>query len=111
MLTEDNAQNYIIMLEYLNEKLKSAVLPLAIYTDLMRVALLEHYGGTWLDATILLTDEMSQEILNSDFFVFHNSLGEIDNPVLYPAWFIHAKRHNKTICEIHNVLFAYCKTK
>ena len=75
----------------------------------MRVALLEHYGGTWMDATILLTDEIPQEILNSDFFVFHNSLGEIDNPVLYPVWFIHAKQHNRTICEIRNVLFAYWK--
>lgn len=97
------------MPDYLNEKLKSGVLPLAIYTDLMRVALLEHYGGTWMDVTILLTDEIPQEILNSDFFVFHNSLGEIDNPVLYPVWFIHAKQHNRTICEIRNVLFAYWK--
>ena len=52
------------MPDYLNEKLKSGALPLAIYTDLMRVALLEHYGGTWMDATILLTDEIPQEILN-----------------------------------------------
>ena len=51
-------ENYINMPDYLNEKLKSGVLPLAIYTDLMRVALLEHYGGTWMDATILLTDEI-----------------------------------------------------
>ena len=109
LLTENNVQNYINMPDYLNEKLKSGVLPLAIYTDLMRVALLEHYGGTWMDATILLTDEIPQEILNSDFFVFHNSLGEIDNPVLYPVWFIHAKQHNRTICEIRNVLFAYWK--
>ena len=109
LLTENNVQNYINMPDYLNEKLKSGVLPLAIYTDLMRVALLEHYGGTWMDATILLTDEIPQEILNGDFFVFHNSLGEIDNPVLYPVWFIHAKQHNRTICEIRNVLFAYWK--
>lgn len=67
LLTEKNVQNYINMPDYLNEKLKSGVLPLAIYTDLMRVALLEHYGGTWMDATILLTDEIPQEILNSDF--------------------------------------------
>lgn len=70
LLTENNVQNYINMPDYLNEKLKSGVLPLAIYTDLMRVALLEHYGGTWMDATILLTDEIPQEILNSDFLCF-----------------------------------------
>lgn len=41
-------QSYINMPDYLNEKLRSGALPLAIYTDLMRVALLEHYGGTWM---------------------------------------------------------------
>ena len=70
LLTENNVQNYINMPDYLNEKLKSGALPLAIYTDLMRVALLEHYGGTWMDATILLTDGIPQEILNSDFLCF-----------------------------------------
>lgn len=73
----------------------------------MRVALLDHYGGTWMDATILHTDEIPQEILNSVFFVFHNLLCEIDNPVLYPVWFIHAKQHSITICEMRNVLFAH----
>lgn len=59
----------INMPDYLNEKLRSGALPLAIYTDLMCVALLEHYGGTWMDATILITDVISQEISNSDFCV------------------------------------------
>ena len=107
LLTDENVQKYIHMPEYLNKKLEKGVLPLAIYTDLMRMALLEHYGGTWVDATVLLTKEIPKTILNSEFFVFHNSLGEIDNPVLYPVWFIHAQRHNKTITEIRNVLFAY----
>ena len=107
LLTDKNVQKYIHMPEYLNKKLEKGVLPLAIYTDLMRVALLEHYGGTWVDATVLLTKEIPKAILNSEFFVFHNSLGEIDNPVLHPVWFIHAQRHNKTITEIRNLLFAY----
>lgn len=46
-------------------------------------------------------------ILNSDFFAVRNSLLLIDNPVLYPAWFLHAKKGNKTIQEIRNVAFAY----
>lgn len=80
LLTEKNVQNYINMPDYLNEKLKSGVLPLAIYTDLMRVALLEHYGGTWMDATILLTDEIPQEILNSDFLCFIIHLAKLIIP-------------------------------
>lgn len=107
LLTDQNMHDYIYMPEDLNKKLKSGVLPLAIYTDLMRMALLEQYGGTWADATVLLTDIIPQNILDSEFFVFHNSLGKLDNPVLYPVWFIHARQHNKTMAEIRNVLFAY----
>lgn len=82
-------------------------MPLAIYTDLVRMALLEHYGGIWMDATVYLTDSIPEEILKSDFFVFHNSLGKIDNPVLYPVWFIRSKKNHQIIREIRNVLFAY----
>ena len=54
-----------------------------------------------------LTDPIPDMILNSDFFAVRNSLLLIDNPVLYPAWFLHAKKGNKTIREIRNVAFAY----
>lgn len=107
LLTDENEKDYIQMPGFLEQKRENGMLPLAIYTDLMRVALLEHYGGIWLDSTIYLTASIPPEILNSDFFVFHNSLGEIDNPVLYPVWFIRTKKHNKTIAEIRNVLFSY----
>ena len=40
LLTENNVKNYINMPDYLNEKLTSGVLPLAIYTDMIRVGLL-----------------------------------------------------------------------
>lgn len=80
---------------------------MAGYADLMRFALLEHYGGTWIDSTVYLTDPIPDMILNSDFFAVRNSLLLIDNPVLYPAWFLHAKKGNKTIREIRNVAFAY----
>ena len=54
-----------------------------------------------------LTDPIPDMILNSDFFAVRNSLLLIDNPVLYPAWFLHAKKENNTIREIRNVAFAY----
>ncbi|MGN0417957.1 capsular polysaccharide synthesis protein [Anaerostipes faecalis] len=107
LLTDDNIKDYIRMPKSLEIKLKIGVLPLAIYTDLMRMALLEHYGGTWVDSTIYLTENIPSKILDSEFFVFHNSLGRMENPVLYPVWFIHASQHNRTIREIRNILFAY----
>ena len=107
ILSEENMPEYIRMPREIEEKRRSGVIPLAIYTDLMRVALLAHYGGTWMDATVYLTQPIAKEILASEFFVFRNSLGLLQNPALYPVWFIHAEKENPLICRIRNTLFAY----
>lgn len=106
-LDENNVENYVKFPSYINDKIKNGNISIAGYTDLLRFCLLEHYGGTWIDATVFLTDYIPKEILNSDFFVMQNSLGLIDNAVLYPAWFMHAKKGNKIIKEIRNVAFSY----
>ena len=111
VLTENNINDYIQLPKYVMEKLNSGTMPLAIYTDLVRFCLLEHYGGTWMDATILLTGKMPQIIFNSDFFVLRNSLGLLENPVLYPVWLMHAKKKNDTVRRIRNVLFVYWKNE
>lgn len=106
-LTNNNLNKYIKLPDYIERKKDAGQIPMAGYTDIMRVALLEHYGGTWIDSTVYLTDYIPDVILNSDFFAFRNSLLLIENPVLYPAWFLHAKKGNKTIREVRNVAFAY----
>lgn len=99
--------DYVVFPEYIKEKAENGNIPMAGYTDLMRFALLEHYGGTWIDATVYLSAPISQVILNTDFFALRNSMCLVENPVLYPAWFLHAKANNQTIREIRNVAFAY----
>ena len=107
LLTEKNLSDYLVFPEYVEEKKRNGQIPLAGYTDLMRFALLAHYGGTWIDATILLTGPIPEQITNSDFFAFRNALGLLENPVLFPAWFMHAAKENKTITQVRNVAFAY----
>ena len=107
LLNDKNLADYIQLPDYIEKKKNAGQIPMAGYADLMRFALLEHYGGTWIDSTVYLTEPIPSTILNSDFFAMQNSLLLIDNPVLYPAWFLHAKEENKTIREIRNVAFAY----
>lgn len=106
-LDEHNIENYVIFPDYIKEKVHTGNIPMAGYTDLMRFALLEHYGGTWIDSTVYLSGPVPAEILDCDFFALRNTMMLIDNPVLYPAWFLHAEAKNKTIREIRNVAFAY----
>lgn len=107
LLTEKNLSEYLVFPNYITEKMEAGKIPIAGYTDLMRFALLEHFGGTWIDATIYLTGPIPEQILNCDFFAFRNALGLLDNPVLFPAWFTHASKGNKTITEVRNVVCAY----
>lgn len=110
-LSDNNLDQYIQMPEYIEKKKNQGLMPLACYTDLVRFALLEHYGGTWIDATVYLTDCIPDLILKSDFFAFRNTLGLLENPALYAVWFLHAKKNNEVIKKVRNVSFAYWKNE
>ena len=82
LLNDQNLADYIRLPDYIEKKKDAGQIPIARYADLMKFALLEHYGGTWIDSTVYLTDPIPDMILNSDFFAVRNSLLLIDNPVL-----------------------------
>ena len=42
----------------------------AHFTDIIRLALLYYYGGIWLDATVLLTDNIPQKYFEMEYFMF-----------------------------------------
>lgn len=108
-VTEDNYIEYLTFPQYIIDRLNSGRMSVAAFSDLLRVALIEHYGGFWIDATVMFTGPMPEYIEKSDFFVFQDRCGEIDNPAVYTNWFFHAKPGNPIALEIRNMLFAYWK--
>lgn len=107
LLSDDNITEYVKLPRIIEEKREKGLLTLAHYSDLLRFAILAHFGGLWLDSTVYLSNLIPEKIFNSDFFVLQNSLGLITNPVLYPVWFIRAKKGNDYIRKIRNIAFAY----
>ena len=107
VLDDENISKYIRFPDYIVEKVKNGNIPIAGYSDLLRFTLLEHYGGTWIDSTVYLTGNISPVIFESDFFALRNSMGLVENPVLYPAWFLHSKKESDTIRQIRNVAYYY----
>ena len=55
---------------------------------------MEHFGGTWIDATVLLTGKIPEYILESDFFAFRDTFGLIENPATISNWLLHSVPHN-----------------
>ncbi|MEA4904528.1 MAG: capsular biosynthesis protein [Bacteroidia bacterium 43-41] len=46
---------------------------MTFFSDLLRLILLNVYGGVWLDATVLLTDYLPQEYADLDYFLYQRS--------------------------------------
>lgn len=69
-ITDENISEYITLPEFVTEKREKAVFRPVFFSDLLRVALLSAYGGVWLDASILLTDELPEEYTNYPFFMY-----------------------------------------
>lgn len=69
-ITDDNLHEYLDFPEFVVEKrLKSEFRPV-FFSDLLRVALINVYGGIWLDASILLTAPIPERFAAYDFFMF-----------------------------------------
>lgn len=69
-LDDSNLFDYLNLPEFIYEKRKNKEFRPAFFSDLIRLALLDVYGGIWLDATILLTDFIPGKIKNMDYFMY-----------------------------------------
>lgn len=106
-LDQNNIENYVRLPQDILQKYHSGNMSDAALSDLIRFALLEHFGGTWLDATVLLTGKIPSYILESDFFAFRDNFGLIENPALLSTWLLHSRAHNDVVRMTRNIVFAY----
>lgn len=69
-ITDDNIDEYLDLPEFIKEKRNSPEFRPVFFSDLLRVSLINAYGGIWLDASILLTAEIPNEYVEYNFFMF-----------------------------------------
>ena len=127
-LDDENIKDYLDLPDFVWEKKKNPVFKPAFFADLIRLALLDVYGGVWIDATILLTAPIDSEILQQDFFMFHrvdtteNKEFWINFNADYFAWhdehyinvlnsFIVGKKDNQSIHICLDIMLNYWKTQ
>nr|WP_303801285.1 capsular polysaccharide synthesis protein [Snodgrassella alvi] len=69
-LDDNSIRDYLDLPEFIWEKRQNKEFKHVFFSDLLRLALLDAYGGIWMDATILLTESIPENISKMDFFVF-----------------------------------------
>lgn len=72
VLTFENYRQYVALPQTIEDLYVKGVIKSAHFADILRVNLLEQRGGLWLDSTILLTQNIPDNIFNMPFFSVKN---------------------------------------
>ena len=101
-IDERNWREYVDIPEYLVEKYRKGYMPVAMFTDLIRLELLIKYGGSWIDSTVLCTGGYTPDVLDADIFMYQYGKNKgLSN------WFITSCTNNPILMVIRDVLHQY----
>jgi hypothetical protein len=127
LLTGKTVNDYVDLPSFVWQKLGKGRFNNTKLSNLIRLYLLSAYGGVWLDATIYLTNPISDSFLQKDFFAFQRSETPPSDAGIYKkfdplyfSWkpdyqirmlnsFIIAKPRNKIIDDLLSIHLEYWK--
>lgn len=72
-LDDSNIHEYLDLPPFVWDKKNFEDFKPAFFADLLRLALLDVYGGVWLDATIYLTAPLPNMLEDNDFFMYQRA--------------------------------------
>lgn len=110
VLTREDISNYADIPGHIWDKYREGAIGNAHFSDVVRTQLLEKHGGTWIDATVLLTAPIPELFLQQDFFAFaYENAKEAYKMDCYTFgnWFMHAQPNHPLIKKINMALACY----
>ena len=72
-LDDSNIHEYLDLPRFVWDKKTFSGFKPAFFADLLRLALLDVYGGVWLDATIYLTEPLPNMLKDNGFFMYQRA--------------------------------------
>lgn len=79
LIERSNIDQYIDIPKVIWEKVQSGEITLAAYSDIIRASLLAKYGGLWIDATVLVTKPIPEDVFRRSFFTIKNPENKSDS--------------------------------
>ena len=112
LLTQENYRDYVSFPAHIEEKYKKGMISRTHLSDLMRLALLIRYGGTWVDATVFCTGgDIPDYMLESELFLFQDLKPGLDgHSQRISSWFITARPRNPLLKLTRALLYEYWRT-
>lgn len=112
LLDKDNLFDYIDLPEYIIQKWQEGIIDHTHFSDVIRLRLLNTYGGVWIDATVYFTDsKLPDYIKDSRLFMYSYVLDWRVSRCLGIAanWLIAAEPANKIVVLLEILLNEYWK--
>lgn len=112
LLDERSLFEYIDLPEYIVKKWRAGTISSTHFSDLVRVRLLNLYGGIWIDATVYFTgNQLSDYIKENELFLFHRwpDWNTCTEPRIAANWLISAAPGNKILIILETMLNEYWK--
>ena len=112
LLDENNLFDYIELPDYIVYKWKNGMISNTHFSDIVRVCLLNTYGGIWIDATVYFTgNKILSYIKKDELFMFsrHICWETFLEPHIIANWFISAAAENELLMLLEALLYEYWK--
>lgn len=110
-LDQNTIQDHLDLPGYVFDKWNQGRMSNVNFSDLLRSCLLAEHGGTWIDATVLLTDRPCNSMITSPFFAFRRTPEELMGcgSAMLSSWFITSSKHLHVMECMKNLLLEYWK--
>lgn len=114
-ITEANLSQYVELPDFVWERYRAGRLSMAHLSDLIRVNLLIRYGGTWVDATVFLSDgNLPAAMLDADLYLpqfcdpltyYGFGTGFDDRCLAVSNWFISSCTNNEILLLVRHLVY------
>lgn len=111
-----NYREWVQLPSYVDEKYSKGLIPDALFSDLLRLSLLEKYGGVWMDASVYCSGFRNErlktqwrQIMDSELTLFRYFERGTMKQVGLSNWFIAARKQHPVVSVVLKMLFNYWK--
>ena len=106
MINKNNIHQYVHFPLYILNKFNNNSMSKTHFSDLLRLELLIKYGGTWIDATVLMT-KYNENFFGKDLFLFQ-TIGK--RPKKFSSWFLTSEKDSPILKTTLDLLYEYWRT-
>lgn len=110
VITEENYHMYVQFPDFIQKKIETGIISRTHMSDLLRLELLIHYGGTWIDSTVFCSGKYPEYMIDSELFMFQKLKPGLDgHATSISNWFITAGKNNKVLKLTLSLMYDYWK--